>query len=300
MPSSDRRRGGRRVGPALRTLAAGALLTAATPAAGWAAAAPTPTRDGDLRVFPVLGGATYVDDFGDPRGARRHEGNDLMAARRTPVLAVADGVVKRWTSRAGGYMLYLRTSRREYLYVHLNNDRTLRNDNRGGPGTAYAPGVRTGSRVRAGQLIGFVGNSGDADRTNPHLHFEEHRVDGRAMDPYADLLAAPVAVFPTRPTAAPTPVALTFVGTLGRVTPSAVTLRVEQLLVNGRAAPRPRRIVAVRLDPRLAAAGAPTLVRGLRVRIDALPTLPTLPCQIVADLSWTAGSIRAEPVSPDD
>ena len=139
--------------------------TLSAPAAAHAAAA--------AMLFPVVGGASYVDDYGDARPQGRHQGNDLMAPKHTPVIAVADGVVRLQHSGRGGYMLYLRNSSHEWLYIHLNND-VRGNDGRGGPKTAYARGLRSGMRVRAGQEIAYVGNSGDAEGGPAHLHFEEH------------------------------------------------------------------------------------------------------------------------------
>jgi murein DD-endopeptidase MepM/ murein hydrolase activator NlpD len=145
-------------------------------------------------VFPVLGEATYTDDFGDPRGANRHEGIDIMADKRAPAIAAEGGTVRFWTTSASaGCMLYLYgDSGTTYLYIHLNNDRTRRNDNRGRcvAGTAYAKGMKDGDRVEAGQQVGYVGDSGDADGLHAHLHFEVHPNDGKAVDPFRYLQKA--------------------------------------------------------------------------------------------------------------
>ena len=129
-------------------------------------------------VFPVLGEATYIDDFGDARGQGAHEGNDIMAPRRALALAAEAGTVKfHTTSSRAGCMLYLNgESGTEYLYIHLNNDLTSGNDNQGTcvPGVAYAKGLKSGAKVLAGEPIGYVGDSGDADGIHPHLHFEVH------------------------------------------------------------------------------------------------------------------------------
>src|SRR5262245_31554996 len=145
-------------------------------------------------IFPVVGNVTYSDDFGDSRWQGAHEGNDIVADRKAPVVAVEAGKVVFWTrSPSAGCMLYLYgKSGTVYQYIHLNNDVTMRNDNRGtcGPGMSYAPGLTDGQEVKAGELIGFVGDSGDADGIHPHLHFELHPGGGKAVSPYRSLRAA--------------------------------------------------------------------------------------------------------------
>ena len=145
-------------------------------------------------IFPVAGPTTYIDDFGQPRAGGVHQGNDLMAKKKTPVVAVEAGKVTFWTTSASaGCMLYLYgKSGTTYLYIHLNNDLTMRNDNRGKcvAGVSYAPGLTDGQEVKAGELIGFVGDSGDANGIHPHLHFEVHPGGGAAVSPYRYLKSA--------------------------------------------------------------------------------------------------------------
>jgi murein DD-endopeptidase MepM/ murein hydrolase activator NlpD len=111
-------------------------------------------------VFPVLGGDSLDIGswYGDPRdgGRRRHEGLDIFAARWTPVLAAADGVVRSTRSNGmGGNVVWLRDKYdRNHYYAHLQEQ-----------------AVRRGDRVQVGDTIGFVGNSGNARTTPPHLHF---------------------------------------------------------------------------------------------------------------------------------
>jgi murein DD-endopeptidase MepM/ murein hydrolase activator NlpD len=142
-------------------------------------------------IFPIVGATEYSDDFGAPRASGGHQGNDIMAAKRAPVVAVETGRIAKYTrSSNAGCMLYLYgQSGTTYMYIHLNNDKTLRNDNRGGckNRVAYAPGLRSHQRVRAGQLIAYVGDSGDANGIDSHLHFEVHPNGGRAVSPYKHL-----------------------------------------------------------------------------------------------------------------
>jgi hypothetical protein len=96
-------------------------------------------------------------------------------------------------------MLYLYgASGTTYLYIHLNNDLTVKRDNRGTcvPGVAYATGLKNGARVRAGQQIGYNGDSGDAEGIY-HLHFEVHPHDGVDVNPRPFLDTATRLFFPT-------------------------------------------------------------------------------------------------------
>jgi hypothetical protein len=172
------------------------LLTAGAAAASPSAAVPR-------LVFPVLGTASYIDDFGDPRGQGGHEGNDIMAPRRALVLAAEAGTVKfHTTSARAGCMLYLDgKSGTEYLYIHLNNDLTDGNDNQGRcvAGVAYAKGLKDGARVAAGEVIAYVGDSGDANGIHPHLHFEVHPNGGGAANPFPYLNQARRLLFAAQP-----------------------------------------------------------------------------------------------------
>jgi hypothetical protein len=168
-----------------RTTARGTLLLVLallTLAAGAAAAPPARI------IFPVLGQAVYVDDFGQPRPGGPHQGIDIVAPKRNLTLAAEAGKVEFWaTSSRAGCMLYLHgASGTTYNYIHLNNDLTAHNDNRGKcvAGTAYARGLKSGAKVVAGQPVGYVGDSGDADGRTPHLHFELHPGGKSAVDPY--------------------------------------------------------------------------------------------------------------------
>jgi hypothetical protein len=184
-------------------LAAATLILVAPAGAQQSRAAAAKSAPPARIVFPVVGKTTYSDDFGDPRGQGIHEGNDLVAARHTPVVAAEAGTVKRWTrSASAGCMLYLYgRSGTTYIYIHLNNDLGAGNDNRGRctDGTAYAPGLHDGQKVAAGALLGFVGDSGDANGIHPHLHFELHPGGARAVSPYRWLKRARHLLYPGTP-----------------------------------------------------------------------------------------------------
>jgi murein DD-endopeptidase MepM/ murein hydrolase activator NlpD len=112
---------------------------------------------------------SYVDSWGAPRsGGRSHQGTDVMAPHGARVFAFVNGVVSRESSSAnGGIQLYLQGDNGvEYFYAHLSG---------------YA--VPTGTRVRAGQLIAYNGQTGNAAATAPHVHFEVH-LSGGPVNPY--------------------------------------------------------------------------------------------------------------------
>ena len=162
-----------------------------------------PRIQGKQIVFPVLGRTQLTNSFGDPRGQGAHEGEDIMAPRKAPALAAEAGRVKFHTgSGRAGCMLYLYgDSGTKYMYIHLNNDLTMTNDNRGAciQGVAFARGLKDGQRVLAGQPVGFVGDSGDADGISPHLHFEMHPGGGAAVAPYPHLRVAKRLLFYAAP-----------------------------------------------------------------------------------------------------
>src|SRR5436309_9987944 len=118
-------------------------------------------------VFPVYGPQVdFTDTFGGFRGdvpGNWHHGDDIFAPLGTPVLACADGTVFSigWNN-VGGNRLWLRDSQgNEFYYAHLS---------------AYSPAAKDGNRVKAGEVVGFIGNTGDAEGTAYHLHFEIHPV----------------------------------------------------------------------------------------------------------------------------
>ncbi|MGV3573313.1 MAG: M23 family metallopeptidase [Ramlibacter sp.] len=138
-------------------------------------------------VVPVVGVApdALADHYDDARGKRVHEAIDIMAPAGRPVVAVDDGrIAKLFTSRGGGLTVYHfdRQGELAYYYAHLQS---------------YAPGLREGVPVRRGEVIGYVGSSGNANPAAPHLHFAVFRLgpqknwwQGAAVNPYPALRRA--------------------------------------------------------------------------------------------------------------
>ncbi|MFA6909228.1 MAG: M23 family metallopeptidase [Patescibacteria group bacterium] len=145
-------------------------------------------------TFPVIGNVRYSNDFGAPRsGGRTHEGNDLLGFKRQLLIAAVDGYVRYvpYPEPSWGYAVTITDADGyAYNYYHVNDDRPGTDDGLGGGMFAYAPDMRRGNPVVAGQLIGWMGDSGNAERTTPHLHFEIRRPDGNAINPFESLQAA--------------------------------------------------------------------------------------------------------------
>jgi peptidoglycan hydrolase-like protein with peptidoglycan-binding domain len=137
-------------------------------------------------VFPVQGDNTFGDHFWATRGGGIHHAVDIMAPKMTPVVAAASGTVQ-WVGRNCCTMRIKHDDGWSSGYIHLNNDTPGTDD---GQGWGIAPGIQAGSRVSAGQLIGWVGDSGNAEGTRPHLHFELIDPHGVYVDPYESLRAA--------------------------------------------------------------------------------------------------------------
>ncbi len=124
-------------------------------------------------LFPVLGTTGYSNDWGGPRASTGipHQGTDIFANEGTPVVAVADGVLDRvgWNA-IGGYRFWLFDQYgNSFYHAHLS---------------AYSPIAVDGARVRRGDVIAFVGHTGDAQYTPPHLHFEVHPGNGAPTNPF--------------------------------------------------------------------------------------------------------------------
>lgn len=132
-------------------------------------------------LLPVMGiqPGELVDTFNQARGTRAHQAIDIMAPRGREIVAVADGkIVKLFNSKQGGLTLYQfdNAERLAYYYAHLDG---------------YAPGIVEGKILKRGELVGYVGSSGNANPDGPHLHFaifelgpEKKWWEGKPINPY--------------------------------------------------------------------------------------------------------------------
>ncbi len=123
---------------------------------------------------------SLVRSFHDARdGTREHDALDILAPRNTPVVAADDGrIEKLFLSKAGGNTIYQFDATEQFCYYYAHLER-------------YADGLKEGDQVRKGQVIGYVGTSGNAPKNTPHLHFavfqltpEKHWWEGTPIDPY--------------------------------------------------------------------------------------------------------------------
>jgi murein DD-endopeptidase MepM/ murein hydrolase activator NlpD len=136
--------------------------------------------------FPVRGGdpAQLRDTYDERRGVRRHHALDIMAPRGTPVVAVADGTVaKLFRNPLGGITLYQFDANLDYVYYYAHLDK-------------YAAGIHEGMALRRGEVLGYVGSTGNAPEHAPHLHFamfalgdDKRWWKGAAVNPYPLLKA---------------------------------------------------------------------------------------------------------------
>jgi murein DD-endopeptidase MepM/ murein hydrolase activator NlpD len=162
---------------------AGTAGSATPPGADSANAAPVASELASRHLeIPVEGirPDQLTRTFDDQRsGTRQHQALDIIAPRNTPVKAVEDGTIARlFLSNAGGITIYQFDPSESYAYYYAHLER-------------YADGLKEGDRVRKGQVLGYVGTSGNAPKDTPHLHFAVFRLtaakrwwEGSPIDPY--------------------------------------------------------------------------------------------------------------------
>ncbi len=142
-------------------------------------------------IFPLIGGSGFNDGYNSQRSGYRHTGNDMRASKLTPIVAPFRGV---FGNKVHTFWIY-----GDYgwkcLGTHLNDDTPGTNDGKNNFDFMFAPNLRFGDKVEAGQLIGYVGNSGHA--TGPHLHFEMYSPVG-IRNPFPSLQRAMRIATPVR------------------------------------------------------------------------------------------------------
>lgn len=148
---------------------AAAVALGAAPLQTQVLPAPPPGTPGAPRpmIVPVAGVSpdSLRDMFNEKRGNRIHEAIDFLAPRGTPVIATDDGVVKKlFNSKPGGLTVYQFDPDENYCYYYAHLD-------------AYAPGLHEGQQLKRGDLVGYVGTTGNAPKDTPHLHFAVIKLD---------------------------------------------------------------------------------------------------------------------------
>jgi murein DD-endopeptidase MepM/ murein hydrolase activator NlpD len=166
------------------------IATATTPLGGTGEVVPLMRSPDAPRpmIVPVAGVARTAmrDMFNEVHGGHRHEAIDILAPRGTPVIAADDGVVKKlFTSVPGGLTVYEFDPDQRFCYYYAHLDR-------------YAVGLHEGQQLRRGEILGYVGTTGNAPKDTPHLHFALIRLDpdrrwwkGTYVNPYPLLAGRP-------------------------------------------------------------------------------------------------------------
>lgn len=176
-------------------------------------------------VFPVRekSQVDYVDTFGACRDgcSRRHEGQDLIGPRMLHLVAARDATISYMRTDAGGtagnWIELTDADGWTYRYMHVNNDRPGTDDGSNFYRYAFARGMREDVRVSAGQFIAYMGDSGNAEDSTPHVHFEIRRPDGTPINAYDSLRRAEGSTAPPSTQCGPdtTPAPAPRAGTLG-------------------------------------------------------------------------------------
>lgn len=151
----------------------------------------------EQRLFPVIGSSSYTDDFKAPRTncdytPCYHNATDIIAQKGQKIIAMASGTITyvAYPQPNWGYAVFIKGDDGiDYNYLHLNNDSPGTDDGNGGAWRAYGPDMVRSYPVKRGQLIGYVGDSGNAESL-AHLHFEMYK-GSTPINPYNYLKTAP-------------------------------------------------------------------------------------------------------------
>ena len=135
-------------------------------------------------VFPVEGNVTWSDTYGACRSgcSRAHEGQDLMGKKLQKLVACVDGKVVSLRHESGGNSLYIEDADGwYYAYLHINNDTPDTDDGKNPIKWAFAEGLEEGDTVTQGQHVAYLGDSGNAESSGAHCHFEIRRPSARGV-----------------------------------------------------------------------------------------------------------------------
>lgn len=154
-------------------------------------------------TFPVIGSSSFSNDYAAPRFNGQHKAIDIIAKKGQKIVSVKDGTVASVIfddpPETQGHMLkILGKDGYCYWYLHMNNDNPGTDDGLSGPMGAFAADMEVGNPVKRGQLLGWVGDSGNSENTVPHLHFEVVKANngscngtsGTRINPYTRLKSA--------------------------------------------------------------------------------------------------------------
>lgn len=130
-------------------------------------------------TFPVIGSSSYTNDYNGDRFNGKHRATDIFAKKHQKIVSATDGTIEYVTYPEpswGNAVIVRGNDGYCYWYLHINNDKPGTDNGKGGAMNAFAQDMKVGNPIKKGQHIGYVGDSGNAETTPPHLHFSVHKL----------------------------------------------------------------------------------------------------------------------------
>ena len=160
--------------------------------AGLVATSGVPAAQADTAdyAFPIIGSSSFTNDFDAPRSNGKHQATDIFANKMQKVVSRTEGTVTfvGYPQPNWGFAVFVRADNGyTYWYLHMNNDSPGTDDGRADAAYAYGPDIQPGNRVVKGQLLGYVGDSGNAEETPAHIHLEVLKPNGERVNAYDGL-----------------------------------------------------------------------------------------------------------------
>jgi len=160
--------------------------------AGLVATSGVPAAQADTAdyAFPIIGSSSFTNDFDAPRSNGKHQATDIFANKMQKVVSRTEGTVTfvGYPQPSWGFAVFVRADNGyTYWYLHMNNDSPGTDDGRADAAYAYGPDIQPGNRVVKGQLLGYVGDSGNAEETPAHIHLEVLKPNGERVNAYDGL-----------------------------------------------------------------------------------------------------------------